>query len=124
MLYKVTDYEYRSPIVTGIYRKRYIPGEIVIANTNTLGLMLFTYLRDVKEYISNHIKERYRVLRVRALGPVTRPKNICICANDFALDTFYEYLQFRKKTRYIFTTEPPRGTVCCYKIKVLKEIKI
>jgi len=117
MLYKVVNYYYNSVMTEGKYRKHYVPGSIVSANKNTIGLMLFKDLESAIGYIYPN-NDLSRILEVEPMGTITKVICISLGASEYALDCYY------KEDQDAITSTPPFGTVCCRAIKVIREIEL
>lgn len=117
MLYKVTDNDYKSIMVIGKYTMFYLPieGRMINSNPNTLGIMLFETLGDAELFIINCVgASPCRVLTVEENSEIIRPEIICASIGEQCLDIFYD-----QRGAGI---SPPKGTVCCQAVKVIREI--
>lgn len=116
--YKLTDYNYNSILATGRYRRIYKPGSTVIAEPNTLGLMLFYTYKNAKNFYEKMKdclggKGPFKILAVYGIGEKTTPIQVGLVVRELYLDNFYDYIP-----PIVYLTPPP-GTICFQTVKVL-----
>lgn len=124
MLYKITDSFYNSIIAEGKYRKKYIPGTMVCAVENTIGLMLFTTVELAINFASMY--DYFRILEVEPMDKVIKPVLISHFTKEHRIDSFYQFVNnFYIDHSYdveVYTDKPIYGTVCCRAVKVVIDI--
>jgi len=120
MPYKITNGKYESLFASGEYKKIYKPGS-VIEVYDTLGFMLFERKIDALAfraftyrilYMDTYIKP-IRILTVMGIGKQTIPELISSSCHYNKLSLFYINKDF------VTQHEPPNGTVCYHKIRIL-----
>lgn len=117
-LYKLVTEDYKSGfITTKKYKLIYKIGTIVTAPPGTLGIMLFDTLDNAKAFMK-YCVFRGKILVVESLGGITKPRTISRFTLGDMLSLYY-------KNGEIYNTRiPPKGTVCCQSVKVIKENRI
>lgn len=105
------------------YSKRYPMGEVVEADPNTLGLMLFESLVLAIDFIdgyNSNITSTWAVLEVEYdSNDIIIVDYISFYLDLDSLNAFY--LKSKPYTNLLQC--PPLGTLCCKKLKVISELK-
>ena len=117
--YKVVNPDYTSWIAKGKYQLVYMPDSIISAPVNTLGVFLFHSIEGVNEYTRSINTHAYKILKVITLSKVYYISDLKIASSftEGSIDHFYN-------TRHSWTNYAPSGTICCHKIRVLKEVTL
>ena len=96
---------------------KYKKDTIVRSKKGTLGIFLFNRKKDAiawltSDNIKDTIKYSHKILRVETLERCYTPKSISGLLR-------FNILRWYKTAANYGSTIPPKGTICCYRIKVL-----
>lgn len=118
---------YTSLFVPPPYCKVYPIGEIVTAASQTLGLMVFSPLaaaNDFYNYSSRWSGGLWTILEIEYdTNDVIIADYVSLYFELDSLTEFYRDLNQEVSTSWCAKLVPPLGTVCCSKLKVIREIK-
>ena len=118
--YKVVNPDYTSWVAKGKYSLKYTIGSIVEASPDTLGIFLFKYLKNIDMFTMNHHRTLYKILQVIMLSEMYDASKAMI---SYSTGSYYINKFYINPPSVPRSVTPP-GTVCCHKIRVLKEVTL
>lgn len=115
--YKVIGYNRKSVIINywniDKYSITYKKDKIIEAK-NTLGIFCFDTLENAKDFsqmINSYTNSL--IIKVDTIGEEYIPNKIVCSVSEKNLNMFY-------KSKNVIRKNPPTGTICCKKVKVLE----
>jgi len=117
-VYKIIKVPKRvSMFASGKYQLKYPIDSTVTAPEGTLGIMCFSSRKYVLEFVKMFCPIDLTIIEVEGIGKPIRPKRVAWKSLESQIDKFYEARKQCKK--YHPPINPPKGTICFQKVKVL-----
>lgn len=96
---------------------KYPKDEIVESIKGTVGIMCFKTKHYAYEFMSQmYLQLNPIIIKVALIGEITYPEHISRWLSTGDIKAFYKT---KHHTDIYYTVSPPKGTVCCSKVKVL-----
>ena len=115
--YKVVRESRRSCFAKGVYRFQYLKNDIIQADPDTHGIMVFDTYDNANDFRNNHPMFCDHILKVSPIGKGKRVKYLSTGQHEFEIRKFYlkkiwNFVRKRMST--------PKGTICYPAVKVLE----
>jgi hypothetical protein len=116
-MFKVVNINYKSIIALGKYCRLYEIGKIVMAEKDSLGLMLFELVEEAIDF-GKGTCTAFRILETEPIGRQFIPTRVCISGLDGWIDMFYKNIKDVN-----ISSKAPYGTICVPALKVIREVE-
>lgn len=98
------------------YCLKYMKDTIVEGVKGTFGVMCFEMKKNAKDFIEDQHFKNSIIIKVFLIGKIKYPKLVARQLHGYDIKQFYKLKKCIGDWRI---TYPPKGTICCDKIKVL-----
>lgn len=116
-MFKVVNLLYKSIIARGRYCRIYEVGNIVNAEKESFGLMIFKNIDEAIKF-GKDICVPFRILEVKPIGKQFIPTKISSCGSEWWISTFYD----NQADNNLYVSARP-GTICFPSLKVIRELE-